>query len=604
MISVIQNGDIYEVRFHYNKLLVSYIRSVPGRTWHNENKFWTIPKEHLGWFLNTIKDTPYEDQVQIASNENLDENATLDPTSTNKIPDIDITDVDQYVKTGCSLYPHQVDFLRYAKARLGKGFILADDMGCGKTLEVMNYALYQRKVSGYKHCLILCCVNSAKFSWKQDIETHTNGLEQAYIIGTRKKRGGSYNYSTSGEKKVKDLTTGHMYGDPNAPELPYFIIANIEALRTKRGRSFTFEDEIVKMIKSGNLGMIAIDEIHKNASPKSSQGKLLLDIKKKTGVQAEWIPMTGTPIVNKPTDVFTPLKLVNGHTVSSYYQWCNSFCLYGGFGDHEIVGYKNIPFLKSILQDNMLRRLKSDVLKDLPSKIYYPEYVENTPVQSKLYIDILNGILKDKNKILATLNPLAQFLRLRQVNGSPELVDPDIQVTDVNYLNMNAKLGRLVELVDEIIEREEKVVIFSNWVGPLRTIYRFLSVRYKVACFTGTMSADDREKHKAVFINNPEYKILLGTIDALGVNHTLTVANNVIMYDLPWQNASRIQAEDRLVRIGQTKPVNVYTLLTKDTVDETVYKILTEKQAISDFMVDDSLDLKKHPEIFDLLIGK
>jgi SNF2 family DNA or RNA helicase len=118
------------------------------------------------------------------------------------------------------------------------------------------------------------------------------------------------------------------------------------------------------------------------------------------------------------------------------------------------------------------------------------------------------------------------------------------------------------------------------------------------------MSADDREKHKAVFINNHEYKILLGTIDALGVNHTLTVANNVIMYDLPWQNASRIQAEDRLVRIGQTKPVNVYTLLTKDTVDETVYKILTEKQAISDFMVDDSLDLKKHPEIFDLLIGK
>lgn len=604
MISVIQNGDIYEVRFPYNKLLVSYIRSVPGRTWHNEKKFWTIPKEHLGWFLNTIKDTPYENQVQITSNENLDENATLDPTSRNKIPDIDITDVDQYVKTGCRLYPHQVDFLRYAKARLGKGFILADDMGCGKTLEVMNYALYQRKVNGYKHCLILCCVNSAKFSWKQDIETHTNGLEQAYIIGTRKKRGGGYNYSTSGEKKVKDLTTGHMYGDPNAPELPYFIIANIEALRTKHGRSFTFEDEIVKMIKSGNLGMIAIDEIHKNASPKSSQGKLLLDIKKKTGVQAEWIPMTGTPIVNKPTDVFTPLKLVNGHTVSSYYQWCNSFCLYGGFGDHEIIGYKNIPFLKSMLQDNMLRRLKSDVLKDLPSKIYYPEYVENTPVQSKLYTDILNGILKDKNKILATLNPLAQFLRLRQVNGSPELVDPDIKVTDVNYLNMNAKLGRLIELVDDIIEREEKVVIFSNWVGPLRTIYRFLSVRYKVACFTGTMSADDREKHKAMFINNPEYKILLGTIDALGVNHTLTVANNVIMYDLPWQNASRIQAEDRLVRIGQTKPVNVYTLLTKDTVDETVYKILTEKQAISDFMVDDSLDLKKHPEIFDLLIGK
>lgn len=394
-----------------------------------------------------------------------------------------------------------------------------------------------------------------------------------------------------------------MYGNINEPELPYFIITNIEALRTKSGRKYVLADRLVEMINSGEISMIAIDEIHKNASPKSTQGKIILDIKKRTNKNAEWIPMTGTPIVNRPTDVYTPLKLVNGHSVKSYWAWCQSFCMFGGYDDHEVVGYKNIPYLKELLHDHMLRRLKTDVLKDLPPKIYYTEYVENTPVQMDLYQKIKQGIMVDKSKILSSMNPLAQMLRLRQVNGSPELVNDKIKVDDPHYLSMNAKLTRLLEIIDDAVERGEKIVVFSNWVEPLRTVYKYVSKRHKTACYTGTMTEEERQKHKRVFINNPEYKVMLGTIGALGVNHTLTVANNCVLYDIPWQNAARIQAEDRLVRIGQSKPVNVYTLITKDTIDEAVYKILTDKQAISDYMVDDSLDIKKHPELFDLLIG-
>lgn len=603
MISVIENGPVYEIRFKYDRALINMLRDVPGRHWDMDRKIWTIPKEHLGWFLNTIKDTPYEKQVQIDSCERLNENSTLGATKIDAIPDIDISDMDQYVKDGAALYPHQLDFLKYSKSKLGKGFILADDMGCGKTLEVMNYALYRRKVNGCKHCLIICCVNSAKFSWKEDIETHTNGTEIAYILGSRPRRTGGYNYSTSGDKKLQDLVTCHMYGNINEPELPYFIITNIEALRTKSGRKYVLADRIVEMINSGEISMIAIDEIHKNASPKSTQGKIILDIKKRTNKNAEWVPMTGTPIVNRPTDVYTPLKLVDGHSVKSYWSWCQSFCMFGGYDDHEVVGYKNIPYLKELLHDHMLRRLKTDVLKDLPPKIYYTEYVENTPVQMDLYQKVKQGIMVDKSKILSSMNPLAQMLRLRQVNGSPELVNDKIKVDDPHYLSMNAKLTRLLEIIDDAVERGEKIVVFSNWVEPLRTVYKYVSKRHKTACYTGTMTEEERQKHKRVFINNPEYKVMLGTIGALGVNHTLTVANNCVLYDIPWQNAARIQAEDRLVRIGQSKPVNVYTLITKDTIDEAVYKILTDKQAISDYMVDDSLDIKKHPELFDFLIG-
>lgn len=756
MINIVQENDIYKIHFKYNPNIIARIKNVPGKKWDSVNKYWTIPKAHLGWLLTEFKDTPYENQIEIVSDEQLNENAVIGTTATAEIPDIDISDITHYVMSGGKLYQHQLDFLKYAKSRIGKGFILCDEMGCvaadtivgvkfgkssyrkitikalynkltnksgrcdtniqynvkcykddlniidyspiqsvkysgckpvfkistdsgrclkattdhpiltpmgyvevqnltvgdtvmianygvkvghsritdiiyvgtedtydiimtdpyrnfvadgivvhncGKTLEVMNYAKYVQRKCEYKHCLILCCVNSAKYSWQEDIRKHTNGLEEAYILGTRRKKRGGFRYSTSGADKLKDLQLNRMYGDKDAPELPYFIILNIESLRTRHGKKYTIADEIVSMINLGEINIIALDEAHKNISPKATQGKIILDMKKKTGTRAEWIPMTGTPIVNKPTDVYTPLKLVDGHSIRSYYEWENLFCIKGGYGSYDIVGYKNIPKLKEMLQNNMLRRLKSEVL-DLPPKIYYTEYVENSDVQQKLYLDVQMDLLSKKDEIMSSLNPLAKMLRLRQCTGSPELIDDSINVKSSDYPKINAKLSRLLEIVEEIISRDEKVVIFSNWVQHLKPVYTHLKSRFrKVACFTGSMSEADRQKHKNAFINDPEVKILIGTIGALGTNHTLTVANNVIFYDEPWVSADKVQAEDRTHRAGTTQSVNIYTLIAKDTIDETVHKILYDKQGMSDFIVDNRLDIKTNPELFDLLLG-
>ena len=601
MLYVTQEGKSYILKFPYDPVLIAHIKNVPGRIWNPKEKFWSIPSEHLGFLLNELKGTDYENAIHIQSDEDLNINATMDATK--EIPDIDITDMDHYVQNGYSLYNHQIDFLKYAKSRATKGFILADEMGCGKTLEVLNYAMYMRKMYGYRHCLIITCVNSAKYSWQADIEKHTNGTELAYILGTRLKKNGKIRYNTTGADKVKDLRTQHMYGDIAAPELPYFLITNIESLRTKSGKKYTLVEEILNMIEHNELQLIPIDEVHKNMSPQSQQGKLILEIKKRTGTQVEWIPMTGTPIVNKPTDVYTPLKLVNGHSIKSYWQWCQQFCVFGGYGGHEIMAYKNIPFLKNMLQNNMLRRLKKDVL-DLPPKIYYTEYVENTPFQQSLYSEIEDYLWEHEDEILESMNPLAKMLRLRQVNGCPELTDESLKDSGGSSPENNAKLARLLELVDEIVERGEKVVIFSNWVEHLKPVYKYVSAKYKTSCFTGTMSDADREKHKRVFINNPNYKVMLGTVGALGVNHTLTVANNVIFYDSPWNKATKEQCEDRCHRISSTLPVNIYTLVTKGTIDEVVEKILSDKGDIAQFIVDGQLNLRRNPELFAKLLGR
>lgn len=741
-----QNGDLYEISFKYDVNMINIVKSVPGRTWNPEKKFWTIPKDKLGFLIKAVEGTNYE-QLTIISDEQINVNAELE--STKMIPDIDISNVPFHVCEGSNPYSHQLDFMKFAIDRENKGnmngFILADEMGCitgdaivhvcchehyktttlrelyndwtkrshhrgysirclkgnefgmheirdvlysgvkpvysikfnfgkqlkatadheiltsegfvelqnlkvgdavvtnasgsrpslvkvvdisyvgeedtfdikmfdpyrnfvangivvhncGKTIETINLALYNREKYGFKHCLIICCVNSSKYNWMSDIAKHTK--ETAYILGTRRKvrQSFGYRYDGSSESKLEDLKK---FKTCDGEPLPYFIIMNIEAIRYQVGKYYPIVTELIKRVNKGEIGMIACDEIHTNASPSSKQGQQLIELKERTGNHAMWVPITGTPIVNKPTDVYLPLKLINGHSYTNYYLWCKKFCVYGGYGDHQIVAYKNIPTLKSMLQGNMLRRLKNEVL-DLPPKIHITEYVDNTFYQQKLYDATLNKIITDEEGNSRRMNPLARLIKLRQVNGSPELIDEDLPI-DEDYLSRNAKLKKLLELLDAAIEdRGEKVVVFSNWVEPLKTIYNFVSKKYKTCCFLGTMNSELREKHKKVFMTNPEYKILLGTVGAAGTSNTFTVANTVIFYDEPWTPADKIQAEDRCHRLGTTKTVNVITLMTKDTVDERVHDILYQKEGISNFIVDNKLDFDNNPSLFYDLLG-
>lgn len=604
MITINQVGDIYQVRFKYDPAIVDMVKSVPSRRWVPEGKYWTISKDKLGFFINQLKDTKYESQVKILSTEKLGQNDVLEGSAV--IPDVDISKYRYRIESGLKPFQHQIDTLKFAVNRynigLRSGFILADQPGLGKTLSTINVGIYNKEFRGYKHCLIICCINTAKYNWVEDINKHTNGEFSGYILGTRLRRNGSYKYDTGSKEKLDDLKSGHMYGDVKAPKLPYFLILNIEALRYKQNRKYLITEELLKLTNCGEINMIAIDEIHRNASPTSQQGKQLLKIYQGTKRTVEYVPITGTPIVNKPTDVFLPLKLIGGHDIKSYYLWCQNYCVYGGFGGYEIVRYKNIPQLKKLLQNNMLRRLKHDVL-DLPDKTTIDVYVENTPYQAKLYESIRKKLYTYRDDILQSTNPMAKFLRLRQVNGSPELVDNKL-VVDANYIKLNAKYQAIFDILTDIHDRGEKVIIYSNWVQPLRTLYKFIKQKYRVCCYTGTMSEADRQYHKDVFLRNPEYTVMIGTVDAMGTSHTLTSANNAIFLDEPWMPSTKQQAEDRIHRISSSKPVTIYNIITKNTVDEKVHNILYTKQSISDYIVDNRLDIKSNPELVKLLLLK
>ena len=401
MINVVQQNDLYQISFRYDPAVVDIVRSVPGRSYSPDTKSWTIHKDKLGFLIRAFRGTVYENQLVIRSAEDINKNDTLD--STTEIPDIDISKIPFYVKEGATPYKHQLDFMKYSIDRQQRGyksgFLLADDQGLAKTCETMNLAIYNQKQYGFRHCLVICCINSSKYNWQEDIKEHTRGAYIPYILGTRMKtRGSGYVSTTSSADKYQDLKVCHMFGDTSMPDLPYFLVINIEAIRYRVGKTYPIADRLIELINSGYINMVAIDEIHKNASPSSMQGKQLLRIKSKTGSNAMWIPMTGTPITSKPTDVFLPLKLVDAHNFTSYYTWCKEFCVYGGYGDHEIVAYKNVPRLKVMLQKNMIRRLKSEVL-DLPPKIRYTEYVEKLKKQEEEWAAVIKDLENDESKL-------------------------------------------------------------------------------------------------------------------------------------------------------------------------------------------------------------
>lgn len=598
MITVIQNQDVYEISFPYDPNLVFLIKQVPGKSWKPERKTWTVPRDKLGFFLNQVKGTPYQHQLRIISEEQLGKNEELEET---KIPDVDIENMEFLIKEGATPYKHQIDFMKFAINRQNNGnksgFMVCDSMGLGKTAECISLAHFNKQHYNYKHCLIICCVNMSKYNWQADIEDHSRGLYHGYILGTRLNKHGDIKSTIVGSDKLRDLENLTMYGGDQP--LPYFIITNIESFRMKNGKHFIFAEKIIELINKFEINMICIDEIHKNASTSSSQGKQLLAIKAKTEDRCMWIPVTGTPIVNKPTDCYLPLKLIDATTVSSFHQWASQFCVYGGYGDKEIIGYKNIPRLKFLVQNNMIRRLKENIL-DLPDKIEYVEYVDNTPIQAKLYESLAGEVISNKEAVCSSLNPMSSFLKLRQVNGSPELFDDSIKIDSKYYLK-NAKFRRLLELLVDIHERNEKVIIFSNWLQPLRTIYKLIRNTYGTAVYVGSMTEIQREQQKNAFMKNPKVTVMLGTIGAMGTSLTLTAANNVIFYDCPWTMTDYDQACDRVHRIGTTKSVSIYKLITRQTVDNKVDDILFRKKGISQFIVD-NIDIRNNPQLFNLLL--
>ncbi|MBQ4543383.1 MAG: DEAD/DEAH box helicase, partial [Clostridia bacterium] len=465
--------------------------------------------------------------------------------------------------------------------------------GLGKTKQIVDTTRILKEQGVIKRCLIICCINGNKYNWRDEIGIHSD--EKGWILGTRRNKKGR-EFIGSNEDKLYDLD--------HLPEDYFYIITNLETLRYKKGIKTTLRsgrtktvyeypivDKLVEMINSGELTYIAIDEVHKAANPTSQQGKALVALK--DAGESVIVPMTGTPIRNKPLDVYLPLYLV-GKEDHSFYSFKNHYCQLGGMGGSQVLGYKNMGELQEILDECMLRRRKNEVL-DLPEKIYVTEYVEMTKKQTQLYEEVLNGIRQNVDLIRLSPDPLAQLLRLRQVTGNPAIISSII--TD------SPKYDRMEEMIAEHVEEGGKAIVFSNWTSVINPAYERLRIGgFNPALYTGE-NTKVRDEEKNRFQNDENCKVICGTIGAMGTGLTLTAADLVIFLDEPWTRANKDQAEDRAHRIGTTKSVRIVTLVCPGTIDEKINSLVYRKGKTSDILVDKEADLKITPNVLNFLLN-
>lgn len=555
------------VSFEYDSNLVSIIKSMGTRVYIPDKKTWEIPESAVPMLMSRLHD--YDVLLRGEMRHETPESHAQLPSG--------------FVFT-TKPYKHQMEGVIYGLEH--ESFLLGDDQGLGKTKEIIDIAMCRKQTDGLKHCLIICGINGNKYNWADEVKIHSR--EDSWILGTRfTKRPPIKMIEGSTKDKMEDLN--------NIPH-QFFWITNIETLRggsfkEKQGKRtvmrFPIAEKIQELCDKGIIGMIAFDEAHKAKNPDSQQGKALLSI----DCKGPKIPMSGTFVLNNPLDLYLPLKWA-GFETHSFYAYKQHYCTMGGFGGKEIVGYKNLDELRSMVSKVMLRRVKGDVL-DLPPKVHTIEWVDAYPEQKSLYKDVRDQVRDNIDKVKVHPDPLSEMLRLRQVTGYPGILSSTV--------TKSAKMDRMEELVEDEVSVGGKAIIFSNW-SEMTNVIRHKLKKYNPAYITGEVGSVQRMEEKDRFQNDPNCKVMIGTIGALGTGFTLTAAQLVIFVDEPWNRGIKDQAEDRAHRIGTRGTVRVVTILTRDTVDEGVYNLVQKKGKMADLLVDGKVDGKNVDNVLSYLL--
>lgn len=517
----------------YNPKIITIVKGCEVYNYNKKTKIWELPITDLAYLLDNL--------------------TTIDDI------ELEIMKKDKREDKKFSLLSYKIPLLEHQEEGVQFGlnndkWLLLDAPGLGKTAQVIHIAEELKAKDKIEHCLIICGINALKTNWKREIEKHSD--LSAVILGERRNSKGKLEY-LSIPKRAEQLKN-------NIDE--FFIITNIESFRSSK------QDMIKALETTANkIDMVVVDEIHKCKSSTSIQGKMLLKI------DAPYkIALTGTLLLNDPLDSFVPLKWINANqsTLTSFKQY---FCTFGEY--NQINGFKNIEVLKEMISQNSLRRTK-DIL-GLPPKTIINEVVDMEDDQTKLYNGVINGIKEEIDKIeLKTSSLLSLVTRLRQATACPSVL------TSKNI--ESAKVTRAIDLIEEITSNGDKIVVMSNFKETIRVLEDKLKEMNPLVCI-GDTKEEDIDKNKQLFQTDDNYKVMLATWQKMGTGHTLNAATYLINIDTAWTYALYEQTCDRIHRIGSDKPVFIYNLICRDTVDEIVMNILEVKKSFSDFIVDDIL---------------
>lgn len=439
----------------------------------------------------------------------------------------------------------------------GLNGILADDMGLGKTLQAL--AILQKAKEKHKQAPnLVICPTSVVFNWESEIEKFVPNLKCLKLTGTERKD----LFKEIGKYDV--------------------IITSYALLRRDIEKLKKYEFRYVILDESQNI---------KNAESITAQSVKRLNCQHK-------LALSGTPIENKLEELWSVFDfLMPGFLFSQSefsYRYVNPIVEREDKAVEKRLKFQIYPFI--------LRRMKRDVAKDLPDKLENIAYCELTPEQKDFYLEVLdstkeelfksieqNGLEKSRMSIFSAL------LRLRQICCHPRLYDKD----NKKGINESGKFEHLKEMLEEIVEEGHRVLLFSQFVDMLDIVREWLKKSgIKHEYLTG--STKNRQEVVERFNSDDSIPIFLISLKAGGTGLNLTGADYVIHYDPWWNPAVEDQATDRAYRIGQTKKVFVYRLITKGTVEEKIQKLKQRKRNLVDSVISVDRNISKSLTYADL----
>lgn len=527
--------DAFKVSFRYNPETVEKIKRLAYRRYLPEERAWEIPASELVHLVDIMGveniniDSRYLEGI-------IKKEAGVAAKTSESVKERlkSIKPIIAYpFKT--KPFPHQIEAFNVGNKCTD--LLLADDQGLGKTKESIDIAVSRKEEIG--KCLIVCGVNSVKYNWSEEIKIHSD--ESSIVIDGK-----------TVDKRLSQIREW-IYGND------YFGIINIESLRNEK-----IMDLIYDSCKNEIIGAVIVDEIHKAKNGMCSQGRSVRNLNCKVR-----IGLSGTPM-NKAEDLWNILTWLRVEK-RSFYSFRNRYCIMGGYGGYKVVGHKNLDELNEELNKVMLRRKKEEVL-DLPPKLYKTEFIDLTRKQQLLYKEIKQGIVENLESIMEIPNPLSCTVRLRQLTGG--LFGDD-----------NPKLDRIKDILEEITESGHKALIFSQW-EKVTEVYKDALKEYNPAYIVGDVEVEDRQKEVYRFQNDPECKVAIGTIGAMGTGFTMNKASYVFFVDKKYWEAENRQAEDRAHRIGVDHTVNIISLVAKNTIDEGIEELLRENKELFDRVIE------------------
>ncbi|XP_024197093.1 SWI/SNF-related matrix-associated actin-dependent regulator of chromatin subfamily A-like protein 1 isoform X2 [Rosa chinensis] len=547
-------------KFSYDQVLVAAFRKIPKATWNAKERLWMFPVSSLSSAEKVLHEVSGVN-VEI---ENLDPLVHRAIAAVSVVPDIrDLYDrIPSFIES--KLLGFQREGVRYLVSlefvpdlmsvvfnlhRIlysaddcehgGRAF-LADEMGLGKTLQAIAVASCIRD----SWPVLILTPSSLRLQWASMIQQWMN-IPPSDISVVLSQCGGS---NRAGYTLVSSSSKGTIHLDGLFNIISYDIVPKLQNL-----------------LMASDFKIVIADESHflKNAQAKRTTASLPV-IKK-----AQYaILLSGTPALSRPIELFTQLEALYPDVYKNVHEYGKRYCKGGTFGMYQ--GASNHEELHNLLKATvMIRRLKNDVLSELPVKR-----------RQQVFLDLAEKDMKQINALFRELEVVK--LKIKACKSKEEV--DSLKFMEKNLINKiytdsaEAKIPAVLDYLGTVIEAGCKFLVFAHHQSMIDAIYQFL-LKKKVSCIRidGSIPTVERQAYVTQFQEKDSVKAAVLSIKAGGVGLTLTAASTVIFAELSWTPGDLIQAEDRAHRIGQVSSVNVYYLLANDTVDDIIWDVVQSK---------------------------